>query len=400
MRKSIFIFNQFAISPDMSGGTRHYDFASELIKKDYNVYIFASDFSLQELEFKKLNNQLYKREIIDNINFIWVKTVKYKKNNYKRILNQIIFAINAYKVALKFDKPDIIIGSSPQLITAFIALLLSIKYKIKLISEIRDLWPESLITLNPKLKFHPYTIFLSILEKIIYKKSKHIIVFTPGNKEKLNNRGYAKVSVIPNGINTNSKINENKVNEYAKFFNKEKFNLVYTGSIGIANNLQIILKIANKVENVEFLIVGNGPLKNEMEEKIKEKGIYNVKFINPIPKKHIYEFLYNADACFITLKNVKLFKYGVSPNKLFDYMYAKKPIICSVGGWSNELIEKSNCGIAIQSENEKEFIYAVNKLKSMKNEELKQMGENGYKYVIKHFSRNNMINKFIKILEE
>ena len=113
-RKTIFIFNQFAISPDMPGGTRHYDFGRELVKKGYDVYIFASDFSYQKLQYMKLKEgEEYSLENVNGVKFVWVRTVPYKKNNYKRILNQISFSINAVRVAKALPvKPDIVIGSS------------------------------------------------------------------------------------------------------------------------------------------------------------------------------------------------------------------------------------------------------------------------------------------------
>lgn len=403
-KKLIWFVNQFAVTPDMAGGTRHYEFAKELVKKGYDVYVFASDFSLTELEFKKLSKEPYRIEEINGVKFVWVRVMPYKKNNYRRILNQLSFAINFYKTALRFPKPDVIMGSSPQLFTAFSSMLMSIRRKAGFIAEIRDLWPASMTELNPIMKYHPYTWLLAIIESIIYRKAGHLIVFTEGNKEKLKEMGISgdKISFIPNGIDPSIIPDEQKIMKFKSRLHADKFNICYAGNIGIANNLMIAIEAAEilKNENVHINIVGNGPLRAELEQEITAKHLSNISILEPVSKNEIFSLLSAMDACFITLQDVPLFRYGVSPNKLFDYMYAGKPVICSVGGWSNELVKNAKCGISVEPDDAEAFAEAILTLSKTPEEQCSKMGQNGREYVIKHFSRPELVNKLIKIISK
>ena len=402
---TLWIFNQFAVSPDMPGGTRHYDFGSELVKKGYEVYIFASDFSLQELKFKKLSeSESYKVENINGVNFVWVRTIPYKTNNYRRLLNQFAFAINVFSVSGKFKKPDVIIGSSPQLLTAFAGYLRSLITKSKFIVEIRDLWPESLIVLQPSAKHNPYVWLLYLISSILYKRSKEIVVFTEENRELISKKGITeeKIHFIPNGINTDTEVNKENAGKLKRELRIEKFTIAYAGSIGVANNIEMMVDVAEKLRNetnIEIVVIGDGPKRKTIETMIENKKLNNIRMLNPLPKNEIFDFLSLVDVCFITLADVPLFRYGVSPNKLFDYMFAGKPIIASVGGWTNEQVIKASCGIAVQPNSVDEFVNAVKKLKETSIENRKEMGSRGKEFVKRHFSRKNLVIKLEEIIK-
>ena len=402
--KTIWMFNQFAVSPDMPGGTRHYDFASELVKKGFDVYIFASDFSLQEMKFKKLNeNESYKVENINGVNFVWVKTLPYKKNDYKRLINQFVFAFTVFRISGKFKRPDAIIGSSPQLLTAFAAYIRSLKTKSKFIAEIRDLWPESLIVLQPKAKYNPYVWLLYIISIILYRRSDEIIVFTEENRDLISKKGFdkKKIHFIPNGINTDTKVNTVNAQKIKNRLKLDKFTIAYSGSIGVANNLEMMVEVAERIGNekdIEILIIGDGPLKSKISDEIKLKKLANIRILNPLPKNQIFDFLSVIDICFITLADIPLFRYGVSPNKLFDYMYVGKPIIASVGGWTNEQVIKANCGIAVEPNKVDEFVKAIIQMRKMSLKDRIDMGIKGRMHAINYYSRNNLVKKLIKIL--
>ena len=404
MNKIVWIFNQFAVSPNMPGPTRHYNIAKELIKNGYDVFIFASDYSFQELTYKKLRpTESYKIEIIDKVKFVWIRVPSYKKNNYKRLINQIMFAIRASIISRRLCKPDIIIGSSPQLFTAISALITSKLRRVKFIGEIRDLWPESLLELHKSFKYNPYIFVLYMLAIIIYRKSRNIIILAHGNKQKIIEKGIpeSKIHYIPNGIDTNRKVNTANAQKIKQKYNINKFTICYTGSIGIANNLEMIMDVAKNIDNnaIEIIIFGDGPMKKSLNSIISNLGLKNVRIEEMVSNNEIYDLLSNVDVCFITLQDVPLFKYGVSPNKLFDYMYAKKPIICSVGGWCNNVIQKAKCGIAINPDNADEFIKAINSLYKMNTSEREKLGFNGYDYVKTHFSRQETTKKLIKIIK-
>ena len=402
-KKTIFIFNQFAISPDMPGGTRHYDFGKELAKRGYEVYIFASDYSYQTLKYLKLkNNENYIIENINGVNFVWVKTLAYKKNNYKRIINQIAFSINAIKTASNIKlKPDFIIGSSPTLFTAFMSYKYAKCIGAEYIAEIRDLWPESLYCLNRRLKYHPYTLLLKILATYLYRKSKKIIVFTKGNKKYISKKSKAKIKYIPNGVNRDlfEKLEKRKI--IRKKYGFEDFTLVYTGAIGVANSIDTIVKACERIKNkdINVKIFGSGPLKNKLKSEIEKWNLKNIKILSPVEKSEIPSILNASDGAIITLKDIPLFRFGVSPNKLFEYMYAGLPVLCAIEGEVGDMIRDANCGYVVKPDNPEDLAEKMIKLYSLSKRERLKMGQNGKRYIEKHFLREDLVEKLRGILK-
>jgi len=187
-----------------------------------------------------------------------------------------------------------------------------------------------------------------------------------------------------------------------KHYNFNKFTLIYTGAHGPANSLDTILKAADKLrenKNIEIVLVGDGISKERLLKQAKEMKLNNVTFLAPIPKSEIPGILIAADAAIITLKKVKVFSYGISPNKLFDYMAARKPIICAVEGEMAEKVENIGCGISVIPEDDNLMAEAIIRLVNLPQDELKKMGDNGYKEIEENYSREKLAQKLISLIE-
>ncbi|MEJ5307997.1 MAG: glycosyltransferase family 4 protein [candidate division WOR-3 bacterium] len=389
----------------MTGGTRHLDFGIELVKRGYKVYIISSDFNVHKLQHMKLaKDEYYKIENVNGVNFVWVKTFTYKKNDFQRLLNQIIFSVEMYRVGRILEKPDIIIGVSPQLITALSALFLSIKLKKPFISDILDLWPESLIQLKPEMKKNPYTWFLYLLEKIIYQKSKSIIVCVEKFKNHIVSKGIEekKIHFISNCTYPNHFTPDKPKEYYKEKYKIDKFTIAYTGAIGVANNPYLILDIAKKLEDkpIDFLILGEGPLREDIEKRIKDENIKNVRIYKTIPKRNILNFLANVDLCLITVNKTELYKYGLSPNKLFDYMLAGKPILITAKPEYSEFVKDSGCGFYADPENLDEIVSIIMKVYNMSESEREEMGKRGKDYILKFYSEQSLGDKLEMIIDQ
>ncbi|MFN3478658.1 MAG: glycosyltransferase WbuB, partial [bacterium] len=146
---NIWIFNHYAVTPNYPGGTRHFDFSKELIKKGHKVTIFASSFHYMLLEeTKKYERNFFIEEDYEGVKFVWIKTPAYKKSDWRRVINMLVYSFRAYfagKILGKKEKPVAIIGSSVHLFAPLVAYFLSKFYKTRFILEIRDLWPKALI---------------------------------------------------------------------------------------------------------------------------------------------------------------------------------------------------------------------------------------------------------------
>jgi len=405
----VWMVNHYAISPDLPGGTRHFDFACELVKKGYRVKIFTCDVILgKNKEHAKLEEkESYSVENINGVEFIWVRAATYERNNWRRFLNMLTFSYNCFKVGKRFkNRPEVIIGSSPHPFAAFAAVKSAQKLKAKFFLEIRDLWPQVIVDMGKLNEYHPVTKAMRLLEKYLYQSADKIIVLAEGSKNYLKEKwgiNESKIVYLPNGVHLNNFSYKEDRDILRKLYNFTKFTLIYTGAHGPANSLDTILRAADRLrenKDIEIVLVGDGILKERLLKQAKDMKLNNVRFFDPVPKNEIPRMLIAADAAIITLKKVKVFSYGVSPNKLFDYMAARKPIICAIGGDITEKIIETGCGISVIPEDDKSMAEAIIHLANLPADRLRQMGDYGYKEIERNYSREKLAQKLIDLIED
>lgn len=396
---NIWIVNHHALTPKMSGGTRHYDFAMELISRGHKITIISASihYSTYE-ELKDYGEKNYLKENIDGADWIWIKTPSYIGNGIKRVKNMLsfMFGVNATIPKLNLIKPDIVIGSSVHLFAVYSAYRLSRKYKVPFIMEVRDLWPQTLIDMGIS-KWHPFILLLGWLEKFLYKKADKIITLLPRANLYIEKLGIEKEKNvwISNGANISHTTYQNKLD-------KKKFNIVYSGSIGIANDLGILLDIANALKDndkIHFTIIGNGALKQELIAKSKDLRLSNITFLDPVPKSEIYNYLHSANLLYVGLKNLPLYRYGMSMNKIYDYMSVKKPILF-VSDIDDNIVKNAKCGFVVKNQNAEKIANLIEKISKMPLSELEILGKNGYDYMIKNFSIKVLCDKLEVTLKE
>lgn len=382
----IWIFNHYAIGPNSGGGTRHYDLSKYLVKKGHKVKIFASSFDHQTRKEKHLfNSELYKSEIHDGVEFIWIKTHPYKGNDFNRVLNILSYFKNAKKVSkLVPGNPDLIIGSLVHPLAAYLGYIVSKKKRSLFYFEERDLWPQSLIDLGKFTEKNPVIFLLYKLEKYLYKKADRIIVLFENAKNYVVSKGIneEKVLYIPNGIDMNrlETSNSSLPYELENYFNENKDNniIVYTGTHGLANNLDVVLDVAKEIKtNTQFLFIGDGPNKEKLiQRKVKEK-IENVYFADSVNKDLIPTILQKSSVGLLPLKHSPVFKWGISPNKLFDYMSNKLPVIllCDI---EDSPLQQADGGFVLKKDFKNELVDLLNNINKY---DLESLGDNGYNFV-------------------
>ena len=396
---NIWILNHHAVTPDMSGGTRHYDFAKELIKRGHKVTIIASSFHYSKLkEMKKYEKQDYIIEDIESIKFIWFKTPPYFNNGIKRVINMLSYTKKAIFLLpkLELSKPDIIIGSSVHLFAVYAAFRLSKRYETPFIMEVRDLWPQTLIDMGMS-KHHPFILILALLERYLYKRADKIITLLPDAYqyiEKFVSR--EKIEWISNGVNIDNV-------QYIKTTgNNKKFTILYAGAIGEANNLIDLVLVAQMLKNedkIVFKIVGNGPQKSYLLNEIKKLKITNISIEEPVSKHEISKLLASADVLFFNLKDSPVFRYGISSNKLFDYMAAGRPIIFASNS-SNNPVKEAKGGLTVFPGSIVELKNAIMKLFNLELSEKINLGSNNRLYVEQNYAISLLAKKFENIIKE
>lgn len=406
---NIWIMNHYATTKG-----RHSYFAEELAKKGHDVHIFASSFKHNDYkELKKYPaDKNYFSEKESNYEKIWIKTPPYNKNGIKRLFNQIAFAYRAYQAAKKMEKPDIVMGSSVHLFTGVVAYYLAKKFNVPFIFEVRDLWPQTLIDLGVLSKYHPATKVFGFLEKFLYKRADKIISVLPDGYKYISSLGIDrdKVVHIPNGVDLSwfDKYYDQEINdiEIKEFFenNSDKLVYAYTGSHGLANGVETLVRAARILHNknkskIKILSVGSGPKKEKLKELAKKLKLNNINFMPKVNKDEIPKILAKSDINITIVKESKVHQYGISMQKNFDYMASCKPMIYAIKA-SNDFAEDANCGISVPPDNPEALAEAMIGMKNISLAKRKELGKNGRNYVEKYYDYPVLADRLLDIIKE
>ncbi|MCP4153290.1 MAG: glycosyltransferase family 4 protein, partial [bacterium] len=383
--KNVWMFNHYAKTPDLFGGSRHYAISKILVSRGYNVTLFAAAYNPQKDEDLKCpQDKDYAIEVRDGVRFVWLKTFPYKKNNWRRVFNMVSYSrrcARVYKELLKENKietPGTVMGSSVHLFAVYTGYSIAKKLKAKFVMEVRDLWPMTLVEFRKGLKYHPIVFFFGALEKFLAKRAKRIVSVLPKADMYYEKMGLQdKFRWIPNGVDTTLYQIEQK--KSVEDENKKKFTVMYTGTFGMEANLSTLINAAKITQEkglpINFEMVGRSKKKKELEELKDTYALKNLRFQDPVEKAKIPELLGTADAVWIGTRNVKnLYKYGFSFNKLFEYLSAAKPILFSIQCDYNP-VEDAQAGITLPPGDPEALANAIIRLYEMPQQERKEIGE-------------------------
>ncbi|OFY20459.1 MAG: glycosyltransferase WbuB [Bacteroidetes bacterium GWF2_29_10] len=404
------IINHYAGSPHYGMEFRHYYLAKEFKKIGHTLTIIAADYS----HIRNIQPNIeedFQKEIIDGIDYYWIKTPKYEGSGIGRIINIFTFL---YKLKCKSKsffnnkKYDVVIASSTYPLDIFPAKSVAKKMGAKLVYEIHDLWPLSPMELGGYSKYHPFIMLLQYAENYAYKKCDKVISILPLTLEHAMSHGLKKEKWhnIPNGIDC-SEWEDNKMNlpEHHKtiFENLKKENkkiILYAGTIGVANSLDNFLNAAklSKNSNIQYIIAGKGPEKEALEKRVIKEEISNVTFLESVNKKLVPTLLSLSDILYVSFQKQSLFRFGISPNKIFDYMMSAKPVIQAIEA-GNNIVADAKCGITIEPDNPEALKNAIDNILNLSNQKLEQLGNNGKKYVLANHNYTVLSKKFINIFE-
>ncbi len=407
MPKTIWIFNDYAGSKYHGMEFRNYYVARELVKMGHKVTIVTASYMHLFKQLPKTEGNKYTFEMIDGIEYIWVDVPHYTSStDKKRVWKWFVFVKRLYELPVKkMQKPDYVIASpmAPFLIKP--AHYFSKKFNAKLIYEVKDIWPLSLMELGGYGKNNPLIFLMQKFANYGYKNSNRTVSVLVNAYAYMKRFGLEeeKFKYIPNGISLDEMESLSSLNEETKaLVPKNKFVVGYTGTLGIANAMEQFIEAAiylKEYKSIELLLVGEGKNKRALIEKVQELGLDNVTFIDAIPKDEIQSMLQTLDVCFIGWHDKEVYEYGISANKIFDYMYSAKPILHAFSG-KGDLVQMAQCGVSVKAQDSKAIAKGIIALYNSSEEERSKMGENGKAYVLQHHTYENIAKEFIKILEE
>jgi glycosyltransferase involved in cell wall biosynthesis len=272
-----------------------------------------------------------------------------------RVINWVSYSVGAFVVGL-FDRhrPTVVYGSSPHLLAGLAAWGVARLRGSRFVLEIRDIWPLILAEMEALSPASATYRALERLEGFLYRKADAIVVLAEGTATRLTESGVeaSKICFIPNGAEPSDFVASTPRAEMRKRLSLSGFVFVYAGAHGEANGLDLVLDAASEVQGelpeVRFLLVGDGPAKAKLMRRAATEGLANVMFLDPVPKVDIPDIFGAADAGLHVLADVALFRYGVSPNKVHDYMAAGLPVLTNMPGEVTRLVELAGAGIGVE----------------------------------------------------
>jgi UDP-N-acetylmuramyl pentapeptide phosphotransferase/UDP-N-acetylglucosamine-1-phosphate transferase/glycosyltransferase involved in cell wall biosynthesis len=349
-------------------------------------------------------NRLYQREHIDGIDVVRVWTyLAANQGTLRRIVNYLSYMVSASCAALRLGSWDLVVATSPQPFCGWAGVIVSRLQRVPLVLEIRDIWPASIATVGA-LGNRVLLRALEVLERRLYAAAHHIVTVGDGYREELRKRGVPaeQVSVIPNGIDRDSFtacVPDRNLRHRWQL--DGKFVCAYVGTVGMASGLEVVLDAARELkqrgsDDIAFLIVGDGAVRDLLERSAQAAGLNNVVFVGRQEKRDIPKILATVDACLVHLKRRELFT-TVMPSKIFEAAAMSKPIVLGVQGHAASLVEEAGCGICIEPENAPALAAAVHTL--ARDPALGTvLGQRGRDFFMARFDRAALARQYLDVL--
>jgi glycosyltransferase involved in cell wall biosynthesis len=328
---------------------------------------------------------------VDGIPYLWVRARRYERNDARRALNMVDFSARLALHRLKgLPRPDVVIASAPHPFVAVNGHRLARKYGAKFIFEVRDLWPLTLLELGGHSPRHPFIRAMAWAERLGYRQCDYTVSLLGGAKDYMVAHGLdeKKFVYIPNGIDDTAPENiEELPAEHTRVLQElkcqDRLIVLYSGAHGAANALGNLMKAARLVQDepaLHFLLVGKGPEKESLQRQAAQGRLQNVTFLPPVARAQMPALTRAADLGYVGLQRQSLFQYGVSPNKLFEYMAAGLPILFAIDTKYDEVAE-AQCGFSIPAEDSAALAQVLRQVARTPKEELRALGARARRHV-------------------
>lgn len=401
---NILLVNPYALAPDQAGGTRHFSLARALQARGHRVVIAAGSFDHATRSATLPVDIPALREDREGARFVRLWTPPYRGNGAGRLWNMLVFA-RAVAGVLPSQlevRPDVVVGSSPHPFGARAAMDLARRLGVPFVLEIRDVWPQSLISVMGVPAWHPLIFLLARLERQLYRGADHIITLLGNVGDRVTSRGgdASAITWVPNGIDLAL------VPPPSPPPGDGPFTLTYAGAHGVTNALDVLVEAAAELRGekgpggrrLRFVFLGTGPEKPRLERKARDLGLGSVAFRPPVPKRAVYGVLAEADAFWVSAKDSPLWEFGISFNKLYDYMAMARPTLLGVRCAANPVL-LSGGGLAVEPGSAAAMAAAVRNLLAAGAEARLDMGRRARAYVEANFEMGKLARRFEAGLE-
>lgn len=399
----ILLINQAFVSPDEPGHTRHFEMARFLQSRGHELVIVASDLNYQTGQRTVARRGIFAEQNFDGVRVLRSYIYPALHRSYVwRIVSFFSFMFSSVWTALQVKDVDLVMGTTPPIFQSVSAWFVAWMRRLPFLLEVRDLWPEFGVSMGV-LK-NPLVIALARwLEMFLYARATHILVNSPAYKEYMIGKGVPenKVTYIPYGTDVdmfNPGVDGSSIR--VEMGLQDKFVVLYAGALGQANDIDTILRAAEKLKNedkIRFVLFGDGKERKRLGAEAERMKLSNVIFAGVRAKKEMPQVVACADVCLAILQDIPMFR-TTYPNKVFDYMAAGRATVLVIDGVSRGLIESSNGGVYVQPGDDIMLAEKILEL-SKDRKRVQGMGQSAREYLVEHLDRRDKLNETLELLK-
>jgi len=403
---NILLVNHYAGSLRDGMEYRPYYLAREWVRAGHRVQIVAAAYSHVRTRQPALSGDALD-ETIDGIAYRWLAAPAYVGNGLGRVKNIWAFLSRLWRETPKLVdefKPDVVIASSTYPMDIWVARRIARLARAKLVYEVHDLWPASPIELSGMSRWHPFILMCQKAENDAYRDADVVVSMLPVVAEHMRAHGLdlRKLHIVPNGValeewQTDPRPLAPELATYLAALKRGGRTIVgYAGSHGLPNALDVLLDAAKLLrdDKISFVLVGDGHEKARLAERVRAEGLDHVAMLAPVPKSQIPALLASFDIAYIGWQRVPIYRFGIAPNKLMDYMMAGRAVLHSVEA-GNDPVTEADCGLTVAPESAAAVAEGLRELAAQTPEVRALMGERGRAFVIEHHSYRVLAQRFI-----
>jgi glycosyltransferase involved in cell wall biosynthesis len=406
----ILILNQYALPAGSAGITRHGDIGAELVRRGHEVTVIASDFDYLTRRPTRRRSETTSTNR-DPVEFVWLRTGTYLGNDRKRVASMVRYAMSATRAGLTSRPgPDVVIGSSPQPLAALAASFVARLRKVPWIFEVRDFWPSALVDMKAIERDASTYRLLERLERHLYASADAVVSVPPRGALRIEELGLdaSKCVHIPNAapaVPVEPGPLPDSLNQLMQDAN-HRFLLVYTGAIGVMQDFATVLAGVKQLRERKpelyrrllVLIVGGGVAADATQRRAADLGLDQLHVHPAVAKATAQSLVLRADACLLTLASADAFRFGLSPNKLLDYLAAGKPTLISSS--HPTLVDEAEAGLRYEPGSPASLAEAIVTIMTTSTTERDSMGERGRRLAESSYSIKAITDQYETLLQD
>jgi glycosyltransferase involved in cell wall biosynthesis len=312
----------------------------------------------------------------------------------RRLLNHLSFALSSIPASAKAGPADAVIVESPPLFAAVAGVAIAALKRAPVVLNVADLWPDAAIQFGA-LRRRRMIGAARALERFAYRHADLIAVPTPGLERVLRERGHAadRIVVVPHGVDPGRFTIADRPRPAGR-------RIVYAGTIGMGHAVGTLIEAARMLEErgaaYEFLIVGDGAERAELEALAQRLALRSVTFAGRLPRSELPALLASADVTIATQRDLPLLADALS-TKVLEYMAAGRPVVAAAAGWTAQVTSDAGAGIACAPEQPAALADAIAEVAG-DPERGRAMGASGRRYVEANLTRRAAADRLNRAL--